>query len=131
MNPTDCLDVSVAHPTLPSLLAGNLFSFLAFAGAQCHEQQRLPLKFMEFMNGHELRVAILWETSSGGLPYELDAYHDGKGDAFFRGGWDRFAEDHDLHQVWILMFNYHCGTAKFDIQIFDGTHCQKKYASFV
>jgi hypothetical protein len=36
-------------------------------------------------------------------------YYDGQGDIFFRGGWPRFAEDHDLHQGWILMFNYHCG----------------------
>jgi hypothetical protein len=46
---------------------------------------------------------------------------------FFRGGWPRFAEDHDLHQGWFLMFNYHCGTAKFDFKIFDGTQCQKQY----
>jgi hypothetical protein len=26
------------------------------------------------------------------------------------------------------MFNYHCGTVKFDVKIFDGTQCQKKYA---
>jgi hypothetical protein len=26
------------------------------------------------------------------------------------------------------MFNYHCGTAKFDVKIFDGTQCQRKYA---
>jgi hypothetical protein len=25
--------------------------------------------------------------------------------------------------VWFLMFNYHCGTAKFDVKIFDGTQC--------
>jgi hypothetical protein len=37
----DHLDVSVAHHTLPSSSLGNLFSFLAFAGAQCHEQQYL------------------------------------------------------------------------------------------
>jgi hypothetical protein len=28
----------------------------------------------------------------------LEVYYVGKGDAFFRGDWDRFAEDHDLHQ---------------------------------
>jgi hypothetical protein len=22
---------------------------------------------------------------------------------------------------WFLLFNYHCGTAKFDVEIFDGT----------
>jgi hypothetical protein len=27
-----------------------------------------------------------------------------------------------------LLFNYHCGTSKFDVKIFDGTQCQKKYA---
>jgi hypothetical protein len=27
-----------------------------------------------------------------------------------------------------LLWNYHCGMAKFDVKIFDGTQCQKKYA---
>jgi hypothetical protein len=27
-----------------------------------------------------------------------------------------------------LLCNYHCGMAKFDVKIFDGTQCQKKYA---
>jgi hypothetical protein len=128
-DPADRLDVSVAHPILPSSSSSDLFSFFSFAGAQCHEQQRLPPKLTEFMEGHELREAVLRETSSGGPPYELEVYYDGNGDAFSRGGWDRFAEDHDLHQGWILMFDYHRGTAKFDIKIFDGTQCQKKYNS--
>jgi hypothetical protein len=46
---------------------------------------------------------------------------------FFRGGWPRFAKDYDLHQGWFLLFNYHCGTSKFDVKIFDGMQCQKKY----
>jgi hypothetical protein len=25
-------------------------------------------------------------------------YYDGCGEMYFRGGWPRFAEDHDLHQ---------------------------------
>jgi hypothetical protein len=25
------------------------------------------------------------------------------------------------------MFDYHRGTAKFDVKIFDGTQCEKKY----
>jgi hypothetical protein len=83
------------------------------------------------MEGRELREAVLRETSSGGTPYELEVYYDGNGDAFFRGGWDRFAKDHDLHHGWILMFDYHRGTAKFDIKIFDGTQCQKKYNSSI
>jgi hypothetical protein len=44
-DPVDHLDVSVAHPILSSSLSGDLFSFFSFAGAQCREQQCLPLKF--------------------------------------------------------------------------------------
>jgi hypothetical protein len=58
MDHADCLDVSVAHPTLPSSSSGNMFSLLYFAGAQCHEQHCLPLKFMEFMDGCELQEAV-------------------------------------------------------------------------
>jgi hypothetical protein len=54
-DPADRLDVSVAHPTLLSSSSGDLFSFFSFAGAQCRQQQCLPLKFTEFMEGRELR----------------------------------------------------------------------------
>jgi hypothetical protein len=48
-----------------------MFSFFfALVGAQCREQQRVPLKFTEFMDGQELHEAILREVSSGGPPYE-------------------------------------------------------------
>jgi hypothetical protein len=86
---------------------------------------------VKFMDGWELHEAILWEVSSNGPSYEVEVYYDSQGDVFFRGGWPRFAEDHDLHQGWILMFNYHCGTAKFDVKIFDGTQCERKYAPHI
>jgi hypothetical protein len=126
-DPADRLDVSFAHPSAPSSSSGDLFSFFPFAGAQCRKQQRLPVKFTELVEGRELREAVLRETSSGGSPYELEVYYDGNGDAFFRGGWDHFAEDHDIRLGWILMFDYHRGTAKFDVKIYDVTQCQKKY----
>jgi hypothetical protein len=126
-NPTDHLDVSLAGPSAPSSSSGHLFSFFSFAGAQCREQLHLPMKFTEFMEGHELREAVICESSSGGPPYELEVYYDGNSDAFFRGDWDRFAEDHEIHQGWIFIFDYHCGTAKFDMKIYDGTECQQKY----
>jgi hypothetical protein len=50
---------------------------------------------------------------------------------YFRGGWPQFAEDHDLHQGLFMLFNYHCGTSKFDVKIFDCTQCQKKYEAEV
>jgi hypothetical protein len=68
-----------------SSLSGHLFSFFSFAGAQCREQQRLPAKFTEFMDGSELREVVLHESSGGGPPYELEVYYDGNSDAFFRG----------------------------------------------
>jgi hypothetical protein len=37
-------------------------------------------------------------------PYEVEVYYDGEGDMFFKGSWPHFAEDHDLHQGWFLMF---------------------------
>jgi hypothetical protein len=92
------LDVSVAHPNPPQTSTGAVFSFFALAGAQCHEQQCVPLKFTKFMDGRELREAILREVSSEGSPYEVEVYYDGDGDMFFRGDWPHFVEDYDLHQ---------------------------------
>jgi hypothetical protein len=103
------------------------FSFFCIAGAQCREIQRVPLKFTKFMDGRELREAILCEKSGGGTPYEVEVYYDGCGEMYFRGGWPQFAEDHDLHQGFFMLFNYHCGTSKFDVKIFDCTQCQREY----
>jgi hypothetical protein len=49
-----------------------IYSFFGIAGAQCREIQRLPLKFTKFMDGRELREAILREHSGGGTPYEAE-----------------------------------------------------------
>jgi hypothetical protein len=53
------LDSATAHHIAPPPPSVNIFSFFAFAGAQCREQQRVPLKFTEFMDGRELCEAIL------------------------------------------------------------------------
>jgi hypothetical protein len=82
----DHLDVSLAQPVLTQSSAGNVFSFFSFVGTQCYEQQRLPPKFTKFMDGLELREAILREVSSDGAPYEVEVYYDGQGGMFFRGG---------------------------------------------
>jgi hypothetical protein len=63
------------------------FSFFIINGAQCREQQRVPLKFTQFMDGCELREAILCEESGEGTPYEVEAYYDGRGEMYFRGSW--------------------------------------------
>jgi hypothetical protein len=120
-------DTNTARHSTPLPPPANVFSFFTIAGAQCHEQQRVPLKFTQFMDGCELREAILREESGGGTPYEVEVNYDVNGEMYFRGGWPHFAEDHDLHQGFFMLFNYHCGTSKFDVKIFDGTQCQKKY----
>jgi hypothetical protein len=109
----------------------NMFSFFVIVGAQCREQQCVPLKFTQFMDGRELCEAILREESGGGTPYEVEVYYDSRGGMYFRGSWPQFAEDHELHQGFFMLFNHHCGTSKFDMKIFDGTQCQKKYEAKV
>jgi hypothetical protein len=118
-------------PSTPSASASppspRLFSFFCIASPQCREIQRLPSKFTNFMDGRELRKAFLRERSGGGTPYEVEVWYDGTGEQFFKGGWSRFAEDHDLHQRFFMNFDYHVGTSKFDVRIYDCTQCQKEY----
>jgi hypothetical protein len=108
-----------------------IYSFFCICNAQCREIQRLPLKFTKFMDGRELREAVLREDSGGGTPYEVEVWYDGAGEQFFKGGWSQFAEDHDLHQGFFMTFDFHVGTSKFDVRIYDGTQCQKEYEAEV
>jgi hypothetical protein len=48
--------------------------------AQCREIQRLPLNFTKFMDGCELREAVLREQSGSGIPYEVEVWYDGDGE---------------------------------------------------
>jgi hypothetical protein len=116
-------------PAAPAAPAAppRIFSFLCIAMAQCREIQRLPLNFTKFMDGCELREAVLREQSGGGIPYEVEVWYDGNGEQYFRGGWSQFAEDHDIHQGFFMAFDFHIGTSKFDMKIYDGTLCQKEY----
>jgi hypothetical protein len=55
--------------------------------AQCREIQRLPLSFTNFMDGRELREAVLREQSGSGVPYEVEVWYDGDGEQYFKGAW--------------------------------------------
>jgi hypothetical protein len=103
-----------------------IYSF-CIDGAQCREIQRVPLKFTNFMDGRELREAVLRKHSGGGTPYEVEVWYDGDGEMYFKGGRSMFAEDHDLYQGFFMIFNYHCGTSKFYVKIYDSTQCQREY----
>jgi hypothetical protein len=108
-----------------------IYSFFCIAGAQCREIQRVPLKFTKFMDGRELREAVLREHSGEETPYEVEVWYDGDGKMYFKGGWSQFAEDHDLHQGFFMIFDYHVGTSKFDVRIYECTQCQKEYEAEV
>jgi hypothetical protein len=120
-----------APPSATSSSSPRIFSFFCITNAQCHKIQRLPLNFTNFMDGRELREAVLREQSGGGTPYEVEVWYDGDGEQYFKGGWSQFAEDHDLHQGFFMTFNFHVGTSKFDVKIYDGTQCQKEYEAEV
>jgi hypothetical protein len=136
--------VSKNKPKAPSAVPGSnspspdassslprIYSFFYICNVQCHKIQCLPLKFTKFMDGQELREAVLHEYSGVGTPYEVEVWYDGAGEQFFKGGWSRFAEDHDLHQGFFMTFDFHVGTSKFDVRIYDGTQCQKEYEAEV
>jgi hypothetical protein len=116
-----------APPPAAPAAPAQIFSFFCIAMAQCREIQRLPLNFTKFMDGRELREAVLREQSGSGTPYEMEVWYDGNGEQYFRGGWSQFTEDHDIHQGFFMAFDFHIGTSKFDVKIYDGTQCQKKY----
>jgi hypothetical protein len=83
------------------------------------------------MDGRELREAVLREHSRRGTSYEVEVWYDGAGEQYFKGSWSQFAEDHDLHQGFFMTFDFHIGTSKFDVRIYDGTQCQKEYEAEV
>jgi hypothetical protein len=122
---------SSAPPHNASPPPPRVYSFFCIAGAHCCEIQRVPLKFTKFMDGRELREAVLHEHSGGGTPYEVEVWYDGAGKMYFKGSWSQFAKDHDLHQGFFMTFDFHIGTSKFDVRIYDGTQCQKEYEAEV
>jgi hypothetical protein len=68
-------------------LRPRIYSFFCICNTQCREIQRLPLNFTKFMDGRELREAILREQYGGGTPYDVEVWYDGAGEHFFKGGW--------------------------------------------
>jgi hypothetical protein len=120
-----------APPAAAPAAPPRIFSFFSITMAQCHEIQRLSLNFTKFMDGQELREVVLREQSSSETPYKVEVWYDGDGEQYFKGGWSQFAEDHDMHQGFFMTFDFHIGTSKFDVKIYDGTQCQKKYEAEV
>jgi hypothetical protein len=68
------------------------------------------------MDGWELREAILHEHSGGETPYEVEVWYDGASEMYFKVSWSQFAENHDLHQGFFMIFDYHVGTSMFVVK---------------
>jgi hypothetical protein len=77
------------------------------------------------------QIIDTFETYQGGTPYEVEVLYDGASEMYFKGGWSQFAEDHDLLQGFFMTFDFHIGTSKFDVKIYDCTQCQKEYEAEV
>jgi hypothetical protein len=120
-----------APPPSVSSASPKIYSFFYIAGPQYREIQRLPLKFTQFMDGRELREAILREHSRGGTPYQVEVWYDSAGEQYFKGGWSEFVDDHDIQRGFFMTFDFHIGTSKFDVRIYDVTQCQKEYEADV
>jgi hypothetical protein len=120
-----------APPCNTSSPPPRVFSLFCITSAQYREIQWLPLKFIKFMDGCELREAILREHSGGGTPYEVEVWYDGAGEQYFKGSWSQFVDDHDIQQGFFMSFDFHIGTSKFDVKIYDSTQCQKEYKAEV
>jgi hypothetical protein len=122
-------------PSAPSANASppppRIYSLFCIAGVQCHEIQCLPLKFTKFMDGRELREAVLHEHSGEGTPYEVKVWYDSAGEQYFKGSWLQFAENHDLHQGFFMTFDFHVRMSKLNVRIYDCTQCQKEYEAEV
>jgi hypothetical protein len=114
-------------PPSASPASPKIYSFFCIVGPQYREIQRLLLKFTQFMDGRELREAILHEHSGGGTPYQVEVWYDSAGEQYFKGGWSEFVDDHDIQRGFFMTFNFHIGTSKFDVRIYDVTQCQKEY----
>jgi hypothetical protein len=121
-------DVSLAQPIVPQASAASMFSFFAFASAQCREHQRLPRNLL-----NSWMVASFVKLSSEKSP-AMGHHMNWRYTMMVKVMCSSRVVGHALLNImiftkgWILIFNYHCGTSKFDVKIFDGTKCQKKYA---
>jgi hypothetical protein len=76
-----------APPPGASPASPRIFSFFCIANTQCREIQRLPLNFTKFMDGRELREAVLREQSGGGTPYKVEVWYDSASEQYFKGSW--------------------------------------------
>jgi hypothetical protein len=83
------------------------------------------------MDGRELRKAILREESGGGSPYEVRYTMTAMVRCTSGAAGPILQRIMICIRVFFMLFNYHCGTSKFDVKIFDGTQCQKKYEAEV
>jgi hypothetical protein len=93
-----------APPPSASPASPKIYSFFCIAGPQYREIQRLP---------------------------QVEVWYDSASEQYFKGGWSEFVDDHDIQRGFFMNFDFHIGTSKFDVRIYDVTQCQKEYEAEV
>ncbi|KAJ8538802.1 hypothetical protein K7X08_030098 [Anisodus acutangulus] len=85
---------------------------------------RIPVGFLKYLKGHnQYEYAILkragkkWKVKVNG--YRLED-----------GNWKEFVEENDVQLGFILVFR-HEGNMKFEVSIFDSSHCDREYAEYL
>ncbi|XP_069144053.1 B3 domain-containing protein REM14-like [Solanum lycopersicum] len=116
--------------------------------------QKIPIGFLKFLNGHDqYEHAILGRAGKTWLvkkiPIDFLKYLEGMNHikhAILKSmgkkwlvkvngwrleeGWEKFAEEHDLHLGDFLVFK-HEGDMEFEVSIFDSSHCDREYTEYL
>jgi B3 DNA binding domain len=78
---------------------------------------------MKHLDGEQYKKATL--LSPQGKFCHINLHQEGN-DLYLDGGWSNFAEEHDLHTGYFVVFRYE-GNMVFTVKVFDETCCLKEY----
>ncbi|XP_018484959.2 B3 domain-containing protein REM16 [Raphanus sativus] len=94
-----------------------------------HNRLAIPKKFSTYCKRKLPKIVTL--KSPSGAKYNVGLEEDDEKTLAFRCGWDKFVEDHSLHESDLLVFKFN-GASEFEVLIFDGdTLCEKPTSYFV
>ncbi|XP_009597666.1 B3 domain-containing protein REM10 isoform X1 [Nicotiana tabacum] len=83
---------------------------------------KIPKGFLKYLNGRKHEHAVLRRADKKWL-VKVNGYR-------FEEGWAEFVEENDLQLGDMLVFR-HEGNMKFEVIIFDSSHCDREYAEYL
>ena len=85
--------------------------------------QKIPIDFLKYLEGmNHIKHAILKSMGKKWL-VKVNGWR-------LEEGWEKFAEEHDLHLGDFLVFK-HEGDMEFEVSIFDSSHCDREYTEYL